>query len=83
MEAGLPLLEGDYPALFICAQPNAQGTGVFTNNNSGPATYVGVSTYFNATRSPLTFNASLSNDIYGNSDTVTPLSQSTLYVVKY
>lgn len=29
------------------------------------------------------FNASLSNSIYGSSSTVTPLSQSTIYVVKY
>lgn len=29
------------------------------------------------------FSASLSNSIYGNSNTVTPLSESTIYIIKY
>lgn len=29
------------------------------------------------------FDASIASNTYGNSDTVTPLSQSTLYVIKY
>lgn len=83
MNPGLPPLEGDFPAYFICAAENTQGTGVFANNNSGPATYIGVATYYNATRTNLNFDASLSNPIYGNSNTVNPLSLSCRIFIKY
>lgn len=83
MEPGLPPLEGDFPVSFICGRGDTQGTGVFANNNSGPATYIGVGTYYNATRTNLNFAASLSNPIYGNSNTVNPLSLSCRIFIKY
>ena len=78
MEAGLPNITGTYK------NPNLRYKGTVTSGaldattsdadagNSGQL----VSTY-------ITFDAHNSNTIYGNSETVTPLSQGTLYILKY
>ena len=46
------------------------GTGIFTPNSGGDAKQI-------------EFNASNSNSIYGNSDTVQPYSLTTTYIIKY
>ena len=79
----MPPLEGDFLAYFIGAVENVRGTGVFANNNSGPTSYTGVYLYNNTTRTNLNFSASLSNEIYGNSNTVNPLSLSCRIFIKY
>ena len=38
---------------------------------------------FSGAKKGVNFDASASNPIYGNSETVTPLSTSILYVIKY
>ena len=50
----------------------------------GTKTYPACATTASQTSYDLVFDASLSNpEIYGNSETVTPLSQSTLLCMKY
>ena len=56
-------------------------SGCFTR---GTKTYTACATTASQTSYDLVFDASLSNpEIYGNSETVTPLSQSTLLCMKY
>ena len=84
MEAGLPNIEGNFKSVFTVAKDNGTDTtgalqspysksnGNFGDLKSEPAWGHG-----------FRFNASLSNPVYGNSEMVTPLSQSTLYILKY
>lgn len=71
IEAGLPNIEGDYEAYFVVAGANKKGTGALANNSTGEVNLAGCSTA-NCSRSNLNFDASLSNSIYGNSNTVQP-----------
>lgn len=87
MEVGLPNISGSAGHLLYSKSNASEGTadivnGAFnrnlkyhTNNPLTSGTAWGAYT--------TTFNASLSNTIYGNSTTVKPLSQSTLMLVKY
>lgn len=81
MEAGLPNITGKYNIIVNYTSV----TGIW---NASGAFYKGSKENVGAAGSDglggtLCLNASLSSSIYGSSSTVTPLSQSTLYVVKY
>ena len=55
-------------------QPTLTAYGGLGGNNAGVASSATVG---------VQFNASLSNNIYGNSQTVTPLSEQCLFYIKY
>lgn len=84
--AGLPNIEGSYRY--------REATGIDVNSNySGAITgsgYIGENegyllnqTSTSAKKKQLTFNASNSNSIYGNSDTVQPPAVTMRYIIKY
>lgn len=58
------------------------GAGALSTQNSGYYNLAGASGTSDWSRS-FRLNASLSSPIHGNSTTVTPLSQSVLYILKY
>lgn len=61
---------------------NAAAVGAFSGlTHTGKSAGADGSTY--CTNSELPFNASNSNSIYGNSDTVTPKSYTTVFLIKY
>lgn len=76
IEAGLPNLTGNGFLVKATARPTGllQNTGTrAANNGEGNA---GVIDY-------ATFDASRCNSIYGSSSTVTPLSMTTAFLIKY
>ena len=73
IEAGLPNITGYFDPYFVVAGENKKVTGAFANNSTVATNLAGCSTA-NCARSNLDFDASLSNPIYGNSDTVQPPS---------
>lgn len=76
--AGLPNITGTLNTRFRGAFDNASGAISVYNNQpdySGAGMY---SAYMNSS-----FNASLSNPIYGSSITVTPLSMSCKFYISY
>lgn len=78
MEAGLPNITGTVgirPTLGF-----AGTTGAFYATNQNGADNYAQSGTANALTG---FDASRSSSVYGNSDTVTPTSQSTLLCIKY
>ena len=82
MSAGLPNIEGDTPPLFGGPKDEYPTAGSFR------ATRVLNRNYSNGSGSTngwvdVNFNASLSNTIYGNSNTVTPESLTTFMLIKY
>ena len=81
VSAGLPNIMGDF------ASGNDTGFFVASTSTSPFCSGRGVPNYCNAVRggSPtaLNFDASRSSSIYGSSNTVTPLSQSTLWCIRY
>ena len=77
VEAGLPNITGSPNCTMGNASTGGSGA-LYTIVIAGSATFVE-----GAAPGVLSFNASLSNPTYGNSDTVTPTSQSTLYILKY
>jgi hypothetical protein len=76
-EAGLPNITGDY---YHNVWLGANVTGAFRNINTGTFGANGYGT--SGKPSGFSFNASRSNAIYGNSDTVTPKNISVLYCIK-
>ena len=81
MDAGLPNITGsiDRGLCVISSRTATLGAFVrkYVSHNYAASGKGGAGCY-------LDFDASLSNPgIYGNSGTVTPLSQSTLYILKY
>ena len=81
--AGLPNITGD---LYGFSAPGRTGsqfrTGAFKDISSPYATgvwHIGYANY----QVDVDFDASRSSSIYGNSNVVTPLSKSTLYILKY
>lgn len=76
---------GQLPTLRVCTRNDSSTpslpSGAFDYYNSHTSTQ-GVSGE-NRTKNSFIFNASLSNSVYGNSGTVTPLSLSTCLILKY
>ena len=84
MEAGLPNIEGNFKSVFTVAKDNGTDTtGALQSPYSKSKGNYGNITSTSAWGYGFKFNASSSNPIYDNSATVTPLSQSTLYILKY
>ena len=80
IEVGLPNIVGNMDKGFDSIKSRTATLGAFQRthvSHSYGGSGSGASGYY------LGFNASLSNSTYGNSETVTPLSQSTLYILKY
>ena len=78
--AGLPNITGsaESEVNFI-----RNGQGAFSQSNQYAYTIGAIKGAAYGLVKSFNFDASRSSSIYGNSDTVTPLSQSTLYVIKY
>lgn len=80
MEAGLPNIAGsvDRGLCVISSRTATLGAFVrkYVTHNYAASGKGGAGCY-------LDFDAYRSNSTYGNSETVTPLSQSTLYILKY
>ena len=72
---GLPNIEGT-EAIIV----GSQAKGAFSSTNTGPFHLEAAMSYGT---SILNFNASLSNPIYGNSNTVTPASFMLLPQIKF
>lgn len=68
---------GTYQAFLADAN---KPTGAFYEAGSYPKKHQGTNT---GTDIIIGIDASHSNPVYGNSDMVTPISQSTLYILKY
>lgn len=88
--AGLPnitsnITSSPYGKPFVGQTGNANPTttGAFVINNFIYRNQIPIGNGYGESAFELSFNASLSNPTYGNSSTVTPTSQSTLYVMKY
>lgn len=77
LEAGLPNITGNLGGTM--KMYSAQNTGVFAWNEEGRTDYQGD----DETRGHVIFDASLSNPIYGNSDTVQPPSLTLRPIIKY
>lgn len=81
--AGLPNITGQFGSYSTngIAESDALMAGAFRIDSTNPKSRafgaVGATSY------PITFNASLSNPVYDNSTIVTPLSLSTLPILKY
>ena len=80
MEAGLPNIMGRFVASSRIN--NFLADGAFYDSLDSPShrdgtesNVYGLGAYY--------FDASRSSSVYGNSNTVTPLSKSTLYILKY
>lgn len=83
-EAGLPNINGEANAQnngygFIHIYDNNSVTGCFKAGTSQNSTWAGT----NRVGYSLGFDASLASPIYGNSDTVTPLSTATQFFIKF
>lgn len=76
MGAGLPSITGD---ANTNQETGHDPTGVFYRSGDYPVGGVNGTFY----RSNLFFDASLSNSIYGSSETVTPLSMSCVFCISY
>lgn len=76
-EAGLPNIEGSFETHRA---GHANGTGTFTV--TGDRTGWGEGDQNTNTHGTVNFDASLSNPIYGNSDTVTPNTMTGIWVIK-
>lgn len=79
VEAGICNVVGT--AQFTDIKGTRDFTGAFYAYATGSGAAEGGGSSSN--RPDLGFDASLSNEIYGNSDTVTPLSLSILFCIKY
>ncbi|EEO27895.1 tail fiber protein [Oxalobacter paraformigenes] len=81
LAAGLPNLYGTITDFCWSYGPEPNGTGVFAGSYTGG----GSGAYNSNTGGPamVVFNASLSNGIYGASDTVCPPSINVRYCIKY
>lgn len=79
VEAGICNIVGT--AEFTDIRQSQSFTGAFYAYAMGSGAAEGGGSSSN--RPDLGFDASLSNEIYGNSDTVTPLSLSILFCIKY
>ena len=71
VEAGLPNVEGDLE-LGKTGEGVINKTGVFLNSTAADTTESGHTSLTTPSRLKISFDASLSNSIYGNSDTVQP-----------
>ena len=85
VQPGLPNIIGDIDvsiASFHDGVKEVASSGAFVNSGN---TYTDAKTNANGTGSyfMLNFNASQSNSIYGNSNTVQPFSVFTYYCIKY
>ena len=86
-EAGLPNIEGSFaPGVtsnIKCGFGNgASGTGSFIAESNGTNGYIMKNSDAYAEQHEITFNASLSNSIYGNSNTVQPPSLTAMPCIK-
>lgn len=80
MGAGLPNITG---RVYIYVRAwNGEGAFYTPTGSAANAANTGSVTFENTSQSTY-FDASRVSGIYGNSATVTPLSQSTLYILKY
>lgn len=77
---GLPNITGMFAADTYYTI--AEGSGAFLPSTTTP-TWAVAAGHAGSIGKYFSFDASLSNSIYGSSETVSPLSQSTLMLVKY
>ena len=85
MEAGLPNIEGSIDGIeqYVKGYNAGSTTGAITALAHGSKwTKTGTGTTVDR-QLAINFDASLSNTIYGSSDTVTPKSLTTLLLIKY
>ena len=78
VEAGLPNITGTFTGGEN--PPDSYATGSFRSTGTNDSEKLDGGSY---SRCIITLNASLSNLIYSKSSTVTPLSRSTLMLIKY
>lgn len=84
LSAGLPNIKGNFKSVFTVAKDNGTDTtGALQSPYSKSKGNFGNLTSESAWGYGFKFNASLSNTIYGNSNTVTPESLAVLILVKY
>ena len=80
MEAGLPNINGEGHITTAYSTSNYfRGAFIFHQDQYGTIGASGP----NSVRGNLEFSANNSNSIYGSSETVTPLSLSAIFVIKY
>ena len=78
IQAGLPNITGAFAGLRT--DGGKTGTGVFQNNGN----YYGyASANGSATNNSLSFDASRSSSIYGNSNTIQPATCKCYFIIKY
>lgn len=82
MEAGLPNIAGSISRLGSWGDPTSDRIGAFSGSSSWFQGTIsgGNLAFYNNT---LSLNASLSNSVFGNSSTVTPLSESVVFCIKH
>ena len=82
IEAGLPNITGEFGsyATNAIAESNELMQGAFNTSNKS---YGRAFSAINGTTYPITFNASRSNSIYGNSTTVQPSTCKAYFIIKY
>ena len=81
--AGLPNVTGKFVTERNLPSPSNTDLGVFSKMDSAALTGKVVGIDGNWQGLPLIFDASDSNPIYGNSETVTPLSESCRFYIRY
>ena len=79
MEAGLPNITGKLAVRPTSETPNPTGAFYINGISEYLGKYNGGTNYSNG----VSFNASRSSSIYGNSSTVTPLSMSCKFYISY
>lgn len=80
-EAGLPNIEGSF-GQFRLASAVATGSGAFRLDSGTSRSISGYDSTTNQNKDVFSFDASRSNAIYGNSDTVQPPALTMVYIIK-
>ena len=78
--AGIPNIEGSVGNYYTALE---EKDGCFANTKIVSKGSGWMTNATNTSYIPIIFDASLSNPIYGNSSTVTPLSLSSTFIIKY
>lgn len=82
--AGLPNITGKYGYVIRDAHSGQEiiNGGLYRSDHNDTWLYSGAGKYWTG-RVALNFDASLASSIYGSSTTVTPLSLSSIFIIKY
>lgn len=83
ISAGLPNITGAFSPYTLAASGSASGSGALTSSSSSAASSAGTGSHNNCGRTNFVFDASNSNSIYGNSNTVQPPALAINFCIKY